>query len=795
MLDLRLALRLALKHPGFAATVILVLALGIGANTAIFSTLDAVLLRPLAFRDPGGLVMIWEDASHVGFPKNTPAPANFLDWRSQNRSFAGMAALRYHSANLTGDGPPEGLRGVRTMPDLFPLLGVTPLHGRYLTEQDEKSGDRVLVISYRLWQRRFGGDPNIVGRSLRLNDEDWQVIGVMPRAFQFPSRRIDYWRPSGFTPQDWSRRGSHYLEVVGRLKPGVTPEQAQAEMTGIARRLQTQYPDTNRQLGVTLESMKDRIVGRSGLQLLVLMAAAGCVLLIACANVANLLLARAAVRSREMAVRAALGAGAGRLARQALVESLVLAAAGLLLALPLAGASLRVIAALVPDLLIGVVEPRLDARVLLFAAGIALVTGLLFGVVPAWQASRAGLAAGLRDGGRAGASRRTRALRAVLVTGEVALASALLIGAGLLLQTLRNLNAVDLGFDPARVLTLQTRLPQPRYADFARRQRYFEQVLDRVAALPGVQSAGFTTTLPFLQRGNSTSFAIEGREPISTDALYRVVTADYLRTIGVRLREGRLYNRDDRATTAPGLVINTTLARTFFPNEGALGKRIRVDDDRAPRTVIGVVEDVLERGLEQTAKPGFYTLADQDPQGWVPADLAVKTAGDPEALANAVRDIVWSVDKDQPVALIQTLDRIVAAELADRRQQIRLLGGFALLALVLAGVGIYGVLAYAVSAQVRDIGVRMALGARPGDVTAMVVRDGLLLALAGLALGALAALALGRWMRSLLYEVKPADPATFAAVGVVLLAVSLAACYLPARRAARVDPLDALRAD
>lgn len=795
MLDLRLALRLALKNPGFAATVILVLALGIGANTAIFSTLDAVLLRPLAFRDPGGLMMVWEDASHVGFPKNTPAPANFVDWRAQNRSFADMAALRYHSANLTGDGPPEGLRGVRTMPNLFAVLGVSPLHGRYLTEQDEKSGDRVVVISYRLWQRRFGGDPKVVGKQIRMNDEDYEVVGVMPRAFQFPTRRIDYWRPSGFTPQDWSRRGSHFLEVVGRLKPGVSPEQAQGDMTGIARRLQTQYPNTNRQLGVLLEPMKDRIVGRSGLQLLVLMAAAGCVLLIACANVANLLLARAAVRSREMAVRAALGAGAGRLARQAFVESLFLAAAGLLLALPLAAASLRVIATLVPDLLVGVVEPRLDARVLLFASGIALLTGLLFGVVPAWQASRAGLAAGLRDGGRAGASRRTRVLRGVLVTGEVALASALLIGAGLLFQTLRNLNAVDLGFNPERVLTLQTRLPQPRYADFAKRQRYFHDVLDRVRALPGVQSAGFSSTLPFLQRGNTTGFAIEGREPIPTDALYRVVTADYLQTIGVRLREGRLYHRDDRATTAPGLVINTTLARTFFPNESALGKRIRVAEDRAPRTVIGVVEDVLERGLEQTAKPGFYTLTDQDPEGWMPAELAVKTAGDPEALANAVRDVVWSVDKDQPVALIQTLEKIVAAELADRRQQVRLLGGFALLALVLAGVGIYGVLAYAVSAQVREIGVRMALGARPGDVTALVVREGLRLALAGLALGALAALGLGRWMRSLLYEVKPADPATFAAVGVVLLAVSLAACYLPARRAARVDPLEALRAE
>lgn len=793
--DLRYGARLLLKSPGFSLIVILVLGLGIGANTAIFSTIDAVLLRPLAFEDPERLVMVWEDASHLGFARNTPAPANFVDWRKQNTVFTDMSAYRFQLANLTGDGTPEQIRGLRTMPNLFPLLGVKPLLGRWIEEKDETSEERVVVISYGLWQRRFGGDPAIVGKTVSLSDLNYTVAGVMPASFRYPTNEFQYWAPSGLTAADLSRRGAHFLQVVARLKPGVSMEQAQAEMTTIAKRLEQEYPRTNARVGATLQPFRESLLGRTGPQLLVLLTASAFVLLIACANVANLLMARSSARWREMAVRSALGAGGTRLARQLLTESLVLALLGGIAGLAIAYGSMRVLTGMIPESFTGMGSPALDWRMMLLALAISVATGVLFGIAPAWQASRAGIGDALREGARAGSSRRSRLFRNALVAGEVALASTLLVGAGLLIQTLRNLQNTDLGFETSNILTARTRLPLPRYRDDAKKVQFFDGVLDRVRALPGVQSAGYVSTLPFLQRGNSTGFQIEGLPPITTDALIRPCTNEYLTTIGARLVEGRLFHRDDRATTQRVIILNETFKKAFFPNESALGKRITVDGSQ-PFVVVGVVQDVLERGLEQSAKAGFYFPYSQQPDTWaVPAEIAVKTTGDPLQLATALRQAVWAVDKDQPVTNVRTMDSIVAAEVGGRRNQVQLLAVFAGLALVLACLGIYGVLSYAVTLHTRDIGVRMALGARAGDVVSMIVGQGVQLALIGLAAGVAAAFATTRLMANLLYGVKPADPMTFAGVCALMMAVSAVACYLPARRASRIDPMIALRQD
>lgn len=793
--DLRYGARLLLKSPGFSLIVIMVLGLGIGANTAIFSTIDAVLLRPLPFHDPERLVMVWEDASHIGFARNTPAPANFVDWRKQNTVFTDMSAYRFQLANLAGDGTPEQIRGLRTMPNLFPLLGVKPLLGRWIEEKDETSEERVVVISYGLWQRRFGGDPAIVGKTISLSDLNYTVAGVMPANFRYPTDEFEYWAPSGLTPAELNRRGAHFLQVVARLKPGVSQEQAQAEMTTIAKRLEQEYPRTNARVGATLQPFRESLLGRTGPQLLVLLTASAFVLLIACANVANLLLARSSARWREMAVRSALGAGGTRLARQLLTESLVLALLGGISGLAIAYGSMRVLTGMIPESFTGMGSPTLDWRMLLLALTISVVTGILFGIAPAWQASRAGIGDALREGARAGSSRRSRLFRNALVAGEVALASTLLVGAGLLIQTLRNLQNTDLGFETSNILTARTRLPVPRYRDDAKKVQFFDGVLDRVRALPGVQSAGYVSTLPFLQRGNSTGFQIEGLPPITTDALIRPCTNEYLSTIGARPVEGRLFHRDDRATTQRVIILNETFKKSFFPNESALGKRIRVDGSE-PFVVVGVVQDILERGLEQSAKAGFYFLYSQQPDTWAtPAEIAVKTTGDPLQLATALRQAVWAVDKDQPVTNVRTMESIVAAEVGGRRNQVQLLTVFAGLALVLACLGIYGVLSYAVTLHTRDIGVRMALGARAGDVVSMIVGQGVQLALIGLAAGVAAAFATTRLMANLLYGVKPADPATFAGVCALMTVVSAVACYLPARRASRIDPMIALRQD
>ena len=796
--DLRHGARLLFKNPGFAAIAILALALGLGANTAIFSLVDRLLIRPLPFGDPSRLVMVWEDASFISFPRNTPAVANFVDWKKQNQVFTDMAATRGRSASLTGDGSPEQILGRGVTANLFDVLAVKPLLGRTFTDQEDHAGEHLVVIAYGLWQSRYGADPNIIGRDILMNGIKTTVIGVMPPDFIFPNRLARYWEPAHFTPRDWNNRGSHYLNVIARLKPGVTVARAQADMKTIARRLEQQYPATNLHVGASVVPMKDQMVGNTGIALLVLLGAAACVLLIACSNVANLLLAKAAGREREMAIRTALGAERTRLVRQMLTESLLLAVIGGALGLVIARLSMRILVSLIPASFSVSSALSLDRRLLLFNLAVSLLTGLIFGLAPALQLTSLGIADKLKEGGRGGVGGRSRRFRDALVVTEVALALILLVGAGLLLQTLRNIRSIDAGFNPDKILTLTTRLPYPKYADDSKRMNYFDGVLQRVRALPGVQSVGFTSNLPFTARGNTNGFTIEGVQFAPgdrPDALYREITNDYLQTMRVRLLEGRFFNEDDRAKSLPVVIINETFKKQYWPDRSPLGKRIQTSGSDTPwQTIVGVVRDVRERGLEMDMKPAVYLPVVQVPFGWnVPSQLAVRTAIDPLAIAQPVRQAIWSVDRDQPISNLGTMDEIVDLEIADHTQQTTLFGSFAGLALLLACLGIYGVLSYTVTQRTREIGVRMALGASSGDVIRLVVRQGLALTAVGIVIGIVVALAATRSLTKLLVGVQAADPVVYISVAALLALVAAAACYVPASRAARVDPMVALR--
>jgi len=796
--DLRYGIRRLLKSPGFALVAVVALGLGIGANTAIFSLVDRVLIRPMPYADPDRLVTLWEDASYINFPRNTPSVANFEDWKKQNQVFTGLAGSRDRAGSLTGDGPPEMVLGGAVTINLFEVLGVQPILGRAFTEDDDRPGVNVIILSYGLWQSRYGAEPGVIGRSILMNDAKTTIIGVMPPGFTLPKRKTQFLSPAQFTPQMLNNRRQHLLAVIARLKPGITLARAQSDMTAIAGRLAQQYPETNRQLGAVVVPLKDQIVGNTGTALLVLLAAAGCVLLIACANVANLLLAKAAAREREMAIRTAMGAARGRLIIQMITESVMLALAGGVLGLLLARLSMRVLVALIPTGLPGASELSIDGRLLAFTLGISLLTGIVFGIAPAFETTSLEVSEKLKEGGRAGVSGKRRRFRDALVVAEVALALILLVSAGLLLQTLRNLHAIDAGFNPENILTMSTRLPSPKYADPSKRVAYFEAVVQKIRGLPGVVSAGFTSNLPFTSQGYTADFSIEGRPfapGTSQNALYREVTKDYLQALRVHLLEGRLFGSDDRANSLPVVIINETFKKQFWANESPLGKRVQTSGDNTPyQTIVGVVADVRERGLELDMKPAVYLPVVQLPFGWNnPHQLAIRTAMDPHAIAKAAREAIWAVDRDQPIADVRTMDDIVDLEVANHKQQTALLGVFAALALVLASLGIYGVLSYAVTQRTREIGVRVALGASISDVTRMVVGHGIALTMLGIAIGTGVALAVTRSMTKLLVGVQAADPAIYAAVALLLSIVALVACYVPAARAARVDPMVALR--
>jgi putative ABC transport system permease protein len=801
--DLRYGVRVLVKRPGYAAVAVVALALGIGVNTTIFSVVNALLMKPLPFNDLDRIVAVWERMPSQGVDRNETAPANFADWRAESRSFEQMGVYTGWAANLTGVDTPERVQGYRVTAGLFDALGVRPLYGRNFTAAEEERGkDAVAILGHSFWRRRFGGDPSIVGRTIQLNGVAREVVGVMPPELNFP-RGGEVFAPLALTPQQAANRGAHYLLTVARLKPGVTLAQAQAEMDGIAARLAEKYPNTNTGRGVVVNTLLGDTVLHYRPALLVLMAAVGFVLLIACANVANLLLARAAGRQKELAVRAALGASRLRVVRQLLTESLILSVVGGGCGVLIAFWASDLIRSSIPaefvSFIPGWARIGVDARALGFTLGLSVLTGLLFGLAPALQASRPDLNATLKEGGKASGAVGGQRLRGALIVAEVALSFVLLIGTGLMVKSFLGLVTADPGFDSEGVLAMELALPAAKYNDAARRADFYRQLVARLEAVPGVEAAGVVNHLPLGGSNSSTSFLLEGQpEPPpgrENEARYRVCSPRYFETLGMRLAAGRAFTEQDAANAPPVVIVNRTLARRYWPGEDPLGKRIRETGDPARNPwmqVVGVVGDVKHE-MNQEVTPEFYVPHAQRPAGEM--NLVVRTKGEPVALAATVRNEVLVLDKDQPVYRTRPMTQVRAESLMLQRFAAVALGVFALIALALAGVGLYGVMSYTVSQRTHEIGVRMALGARGADVLRLVVGQGMKLALIGLGIGLAGSLALTRAIAGLLYGVSATDPATFTLIALVLAGVALLACYVPARRATKVDPMVALRCE
>jgi putative ABC transport system permease protein len=793
--DLRYGARTLRKSPGFTAVVVLTLALGVGANTAVFSVVNAVLLRPLAYRDPSRLVTVLHD----GWAP--VAPANFLDWREQSRSFESMAAAQSWNLTMTGQGQPEQLNVLQTSAEMFHVLGVDAALGRtYAAGEDQPGREHVVVISHGFWQRRFGGDRGVVGRQVTLDGEAYTVIGVMPPDFQFApfwATHAEAWLPLNLGRRVNDRRGQS-LRVFARLKDGVTQAQAQTEMETINRRLEEQYPRENEGPAVSVDPLHEKVVGKSRPALLVILGAVGFVLLIACANVANLMLTKSALRRKEIAVRIALGAGRRRVVRQLLTESLLLSLAGGGAGLLLASWSNSTLASLGPDSLPRVRTVGLDANVLVFTLGLCVLVGLLFGLAPALRSTKTDLTESLKDRSRGSTSdRRQERVRKFLVVGEIAVSLVLLIGGGLTMRSFLRLTSVDPGFDPRGVMTATVPLAGPRYSTDEQRAAFFKLLTERVSSLPGVKSASVINHLPLGGDVWTYGFTVEGR-PAPTDAerpsaVYRVARPDYFRTMGAALLKGRDFTERDDASSPGVVIVNEALARRQWPGEEPLGKRITVNGESGkPREVVGVVRDLKQGEWASEPKPEMYLPHSQaaPPRSMT---LVVRASSDTSEVAREVRREVWAIDKDLPVSQVASMEDVVAESVAQQRFNTLLIGVFAAAALMLAAVGVYGVMSHTVTQRTHEIGVRMALGARGRDVLGMIIRQGLVLTLIGLAVGLAGAFALTRVMDSLLYEVSATDPLVFGGVAAALTLSALLACYVPARRATKVDPMEALR--
>ena len=808
--DIRYGVRMLLKAPSVSIVATIALALGIGANTAIFSVVNAVLLRPLPFPDSDSLVAVFETDVQRGQQRGSYSYPNFLDLRAQNKSFERLAS--YHSGDfiMTGRGDPALLQGSVVSADLFPLLGIAPALGRGFLPQEDKLTDsgRVVVLSQQLFQRRFNSDPNVLNQQITLDGKSYAVVGVMPGSLEFPIQNepVDLWTTmadddSGSEPIS-AQRGAHFLGLIGRLKSGVSKEQAQAEMNTIATRLEQQYPDTNTRKGIRLESALSALVGDIRPALLILLGAVACVLLIACANVANLLLARAMTRHKEMAIRSALGASRIRVARQLLTESVLLSLAGGALGLLLAVWWSDLLVALGKEDIPRAVHVGVDGRVLGFTLLVSILTGLIFGVAPAIHSSRTDLTESLKEGGRgSGDGARRNRVRNLLVMGELAIAVVLLVGAGLLIQSLWRLQHVSSGFQPQNVLTFNVALPDVRY-NSDKQGQFYHDLASRIESLPGVQSASTILPLPLSGDRFSISFQIDGRPVARKDepsADFFAADTGYFHAMGIPIINGRDFDERDQHKSTPVIIITEAFARQYFPNENPIGKRIQPgistyeNEKKVMREIVGVVGDIRNRSLNTEAKPAYYVPQTQVP--FTQMIVVVRTSGDPHSLISAVTKEVGAADKELPVFGIKTMEEYLAASVAAPRFNTTLLSIFAGVALILTVVGLYGVMSYSVAQRTSEIGIRMALGAQTRDVLSLIVMQGLKMVLIGTAIGIVSAIALMRLISSLLFGVTTKDPLTFAAVAFVLAIVALVACYIPARRAARVDPIEALRCE
>ena len=800
--DLRYGLRMLAKSPGFTAVAVLTLALGIGANTAIFSVVNSVLLGTLPYKDADRLAIVWESRHDEN--RNVANPANYMDWKEQNQVFTDLAGFADRRAVLIGDGEPEELPVQVATPNLFSVLGAEPLLGRTFSADDgQPNQPRAVVISYGLWQRRFGGDAKIIGRHLNINRNDATIVGVMPAGFQWfikkgsmTAKPPEIWSPFAIT-NDLRVRQGRFMMVVGRLKPGVTLAHAQSEMKTIGSRLEQQYHDFNANWGVNVVPLRTQLTGEIRLALFVLLGAVGFVLLISSANVANLLLARAAVRQKEIAIRAALGARRWRVVRQLLTEAVPLAALGGAIGLLLAWWGTSLLVSLSPAELIDLSQVKINLKVLLFTVGVSLLTGIIFSLAPAFETTRLNLNGSLKEGVKGSGGAGNHRLRSVFVIAEVALALVLLVGAGLLIRSLAGLQSVDPGFNARNVLTMRVALPGRKYDQDAKVIGFFQQATQRLRALPGVEDAGAISFLPFAGPFSGTSFEIEGQpKPLAGQEPGTgvcVTDARFFRVMQIPLKRGRLFTDQEASEMRHVVVVNEALARKYFPNEDPLGKRITIDmkDNNVPTEIIGVVGDARHMRLDEEVEPMSYWPQPELTYSFM--TLVIRTRGDAGNVAAGARGVIQSLDSEQPVADVRTMDSLLANSIARARFSALLLAVFASVALVLAAIGIYGVISYVVAQRGHEIGLRMALGAQARDVVRLVLRHGMMLAGLGVAIGLAGAFALTRVMTTLLFGVTPTDAVTFVTVSALLLIVAFLACYIPARRATKVDPLVALR--
>jgi putative ABC transport system permease protein len=796
--DIRYGVRSLARHPGFTAVAVITLALGIGANTAIFSVVNAVLLRPLPFDDPERIVWLWDTQPQL--PTAPTALPEFLGWKEQNRSFEQLAAFQGGNMFLdAGDGTTDTPVGLVT-PELFSVFHVSPILGRTFTNEETLPGRfRVAVLSHSMWQSRFGSDRNVSGRTIQLNGAAYTIIGVMPAGFSYPDR-AELWRPLPIDPAKLDP-GPHYLKVVGRLKPGVTLVQAQADMSTIAARLSEQYKEKNAGHGVKLERLTNVVVGDIGLALYVLLGAVGFVLLIACANLANLMLARVGARQKEIALRTALGASRLRIVRQLLIESILLAVTGGAAGLLLAIWAVSWLVSLSADTIPRAHEISVDPRVAGFTLLVSVATGVLFGLAPALQVSRPDLTDALKESGRNTAGLRRNRLRSALVVSEVALSLVLLVGAGLMIRSFAKLNQVDPGFKPAQVMSLGVAILRLKYPEDQQVAQVYSQILERAANTPGVLSAGAISDLPLMGSNTSDSFTIEGRPPIPKEAEpsteYHVVTPRYFESMGIPLLSGRDVADTDTRQSPNVVVINDAFARRHFASENPLGHRLRLQgQERDPLLIVGVVGNVRQLGLDQQPPPEVFVPFLQDPLSTTyqrSMTIVAQSKSDPGAIAGPLRVAVTSVDKSLPVFAFKPMTEYLHDSLSRRRFSLILLSIFSGVALVLAAVGIYGVISYGVTQRTHEMGIRMALGAQSRDVLTLVVRQAMVLALGGVGIGLLASFALTRLMKGLLFSVSVTDPLTFAVIALLMTLIALLACLIPARRATKVDPLVALR--